>query len=184
LGVTGIREADALLRLSGNAEGLGAAFETSNEAFRENNALTEESGKFYETSAQQAKQAWAQIKDAAIDAGGAMLPVVTGIASTVSTMAGAFQSLPGPVKSALGPMMGLTAILGGSVWAGSKIVNGVANMTGALSNLGTNAGAVRGKLASTAKFLVGPWGLAIAGATIALSSYMDQQAKTAGYVDS
>src|SRR5690606_3141478 len=32
LGVTGIREADALLRLSGNAEGLGAAFETSNEA--------------------------------------------------------------------------------------------------------------------------------------------------------
>ena len=139
LGITGIREADALLRLSGNAEGLADALATSADGFEKNAALAEEAGKFYDTTGQQAKQSWAAIKDAAIDAGDSMLPVVEGIANGIAGLAGAFQELPGPVKAAVGPMLGITAILGGGTWFAAKAISGVVDMRQALSDLNATA---------------------------------------------
>src|SRR5690606_37154583 len=110
---TGIREADALLRLSGNAEGMAAAVSLANEEWEKGNALVDEAAKFFDTTGQQVKQSWAQIKDSAIDAGSAMLPVVEGVAESVAGLAGAFQDLPGSVKSVTGPLLGITAVLGG-----------------------------------------------------------------------
>lgn len=106
LGITGIREADALLRLSSNAEGLADALGESQDGWRQNIALMSEADKFYNTTGQKGKQAWAEIKDAAIDAGDALLPVVAQVLEGVGSLAGAFGSLPGPVKG------GVTAIAG------------------------------------------------------------------------
>src|SRR5690606_9304657 len=133
---TGIRESDALLRLSGNAEGLADALGVANQGFEENAALAEEAGKFYDTSAQQMKQSMAQVKDAAIDVGESMIPVVEGAAKSIAGLAQAFQQLPGPIKGAVGPMAGITAVLGGGLWFTAKAVSGVADMRQALNDLG------------------------------------------------
>lgn len=159
LGVTGVREADALLRLSGNAEGLAGALASANEGFERNNALTEESGKFYDTTAQQAKQAWAEIKDAAIDAGAAMLPVVAEVASAVGGMASAFGALPKPVQGATTGLLGITAIVGGGLWFTSRAINGVASMRQSLADLSQTAP----RAASALR------GVASAGAAIAVA---------------
>lgn len=106
LGITGIREADALLRLSGNAEGLADALGVAGEQWEKNSALADEAGKFYETSAQKVRQAWASIKDAAIDFGAVVLPIVAIAADAVGLVADAFAGLPGPVQA------GITIITG------------------------------------------------------------------------
>lgn len=150
LGVTGIREADALLRLSGNAEGLAEALDMSADGFRKNTALAEEAGKFYATSAQQVKQSWAEIKDAAIDAGAAMLPVVARAAETVGTLAGAFRALPDSTKSATSGLLGLTAVLGGGLWFTGKVVSGIADTKQALRDLGIAAEGTNGSIKNLA----------------------------------
>lgn len=151
LGVTGIREADALLRLSGNAEGLADAFATANDGFRENTALTEEAGKFYATSAQQVKQSWAEIKDAAIDVGAVMLPVVEGVATAVGGIASAFKALPGPVKGATGALMGVTAVLGSGAWFGTKVISGIADTRAAMDTLNLTMPKTAGRLGKVGK---------------------------------
>ena len=168
LGITGIREADALLRLSGNAEGLADALATSADGFEENAALAAEAGKFYDTTGQQAKQSWAAIKDAAIDAGDSMLPVVEGIAKGVAGLAGAFQELPGPVKAAVGPMLGITAILGGGTWFAAKAISGVVDMRQALSDLNATSPRAAGALGRVGRAATIA-GIAFAGAAIAES---------------
>lgn len=155
LGITGIREADALLRLSGNAERVGEAFAQSNNDFEANLALIQESDKFYDTSAQQVAQSWAQIKDSTIDAGAAMLPVVEGVAAAVGGMANAFQGLPGPVKGAVGPMLGITAILGGGLWFTAKAVAGVTAMRGAMTALSASSTTAAASLSLASKAALG-----------------------------
>jgi len=59
----------------------------------------------------------------------------------------ALGSVPGPAKSATTALLGVTAVLGSSLWVGSKIVNGIAATQGALESLGIAADTTRGKLA-------------------------------------
>lgn len=127
LGITGVREADALLRLSGNAEGLADALGMAGEEWQQNAALMAEADKFYNTTAQRGKQAWTSIKDSAIDAGDALLPVVAGIFDAVGGVADAFGSLPGPVKG------GLTAIAG-TGGAAALAIAGLVKLAGAVQD--------------------------------------------------
>ena len=65
LGITGIREADAIKRLAGalnGDSGLGKALEISNKGWRENNALTKEAAIRYQTSASKLKMAKNEIQ--------------------------------------------------------------------------------------------------------------------------
>lgn len=110
LGITGIREADALLRLSGNAQGLAEALGMASEEWARGTALTEEAAKFYGTTGQQAKQAMASIRDAAIGAGDALLPAISGMLEGVAAIADAFGSLPGPVKGTVTALTGVSGI--------------------------------------------------------------------------
>jgi len=143
LGITGIRESDALLRISGNAEGLARALDSANDGFAENQALTDESTKFYETSAQEVKKAWESIKVAAVEAGGVMLPIISETAQGVGAMARAFSKLPAPVTAGVTAMLGITAVLGGGLWFTAKAISGVATMRTNLATLGP-AGAKAG----------------------------------------
>lgn len=117
LGITGIREADSLLRLSSASGVLTGALKVGNEAFEANTALAEEAAKRYETTESKVKIAWNNIKDAAIDAGAVLLPIIAGVVESIGGVAQAFGALPGPVKgvlSVLGGVVGLAALGAGA----------------------------------------------------------------------
>lgn len=184
LGMSDVRVSQAMLSMAASGDLLTDSLELGREAWAENTALVEEAEKRYGTTASQARIAWNEIKDAGIDAGAALLPVVSTVASTVGNLANAFSALPGPVKSSLTGLAGLTAVLGGGIWAGSKLVSGVASFRGALDGLGGSATGVRGKLGGVVQMLGGPWAVALGGATVAVGLLMNEHGKAAGYVDS
>lgn len=95
----------------------------------------------------------------------------------------AYNRLGDGAKSGIAVTLGATALLGGGLFVFSKAVQSIAATRVAMTQLGVTSTAVKGKLAATAAFMVGPWGLAFAGATVLLGDHLAQQAKTAGYVD-
>ena len=118
LGITGIREADTMIRLAGASGVLGDALTEGNTAWEQNTALVAEAEKRYETAESRIRIAWNQIKDAAITAGGALLPVVADIATKVGDLASAFGDLPAPVQGGIGAMTGVAgaaALAGGGL---------------------------------------------------------------------
>ena len=68
-----------------------------------------------------------------------MVQLATGVVNV-------YNRMPGPVQAAAGALAGFTAVAGGSVWAGSKIVQFAADSRQALSDLGITATKVKGLL--------------------------------------
>nr|WP_306439967.1 phage tail tape measure protein [Brevibacterium sp. 91QC2O2] len=100
LGITGIRESDALLRLSASAGTMQDALATGNEEYAKGIALIQEAEKRYATAESRVKIAGNSIKDAAINFGDVLLPVVADAADGVAGLAQWFAKLPDPVKNA------------------------------------------------------------------------------------
>lgn len=120
LGITGIRESDALLRLSSATGVLSSAMEMGNAEFEKGTALIEEASKRYETAESRVAMAKNAFVDAGISIGAAFLPAVAEAADGVAELAGWFADLPGPVHTALG---GLAAVAGAaSLGAGSFLL--------------------------------------------------------------
>lgn len=116
LGVTGIRESDALLRLSSNAELLERAFKTGNDEFERGTALAEEAAKRYETAESKIAMAGNSIKDTAITIGGTFLPMVAGAMEAVAGFADIVGQVPAPllqIASAGAAVVGSFALLAG-----------------------------------------------------------------------
>lgn len=155
LGITGIREADALLRLSGAADTMAGSFDLATKSFDENSALSIEAQKRYDTSAAQVAIAVNNIKDAAIDFGAVALPAFANATAAVGDFAHAVGGLPDPMKSTASGMLAITAILGGGLWFTSKVVNGIAATKVALAQLNVTAAGTKTALAGTAKALGG-----------------------------
>jgi len=151
LGLTDQRLTRALLSTASAGDLLGDSLARSAEAFEDNSALTEEFDKRLNTTAAQIQISWNNIKDAGIDAGATLLPIVEQVAGSVADLAQAFGSLPGPVQKSLTGLAGITALLGGGLWFTSKVVNGVANTSQALQDLGVNAGRAQGAMRGVVK---------------------------------
>jgi TP901 family phage tail tape measure protein len=93
----------------------------------------------------------------------------------------ALGAVPGPAKSAATNLLAVTAVMGASIWAGSKVVNGIAGMKTALAQLGIEAVGTRAKLA-----LVGTGGAAAAlgiGTLVDTLSKMDSMSRSADAAD-
>jgi hypothetical protein len=108
--------------------------------------------------------------------GQALLPMATKTVEVLNDLLGIFNQLPDPVK---GLTVAVGALGAGFVLLAPKIAATKAllsDLTAGNSKLGKGLGAVGG-------FLAGPWGLAIAGATIGLGAFMDAQANTQAAVD-
>lgn len=148
LGVTGLRESDALLRLSSASGVLRDAMNQGNADFERNSALTDEAAKRYDTAEAQVSIAWNNIKDSAIDAGQAMLPVVEQIANAVNLVTDAFSGLSGPIKGALGP---IAAFSGVALLA----VGGTMKLSGAILDARTSMNALQIDAPRTSKALAG-----------------------------
>ncbi len=66
----------------------------------------------------------------------------------------AFTKLPGPIQNTAGAMLAITAITGGGLWFGSKVIQGIADTRLAMDQLGLSAGKTRLALAGIGKGLV------------------------------
>lgn len=116
LGITGIRESDALLRLSGASDVLKQALATGNEEYARGIALMEEANKRYDTAESRVRIAGNAIKDSAISFGDVFLPAVAEAADGVAGFANWVSDLPGPVKELglnLGGLAGAAGLAGG-----------------------------------------------------------------------
>jgi TP901 family phage tail tape measure protein len=80
---------------------------------------------------------------------GPLRDLVQGLTDAVN----AFNDLPGPAKSAATALLGITAVTGGALWFGSKVLKGVAETRVALSGLGVEAVHTRAALAGIGKGL-------------------------------
>lgn len=116
LGVTGIRESDALLRLSSASDVLTDSIAQGNREFEANNALTLEAAKRYETTEARMAMARNSINDAAITLGETFLPALANAADGVANLATWIGNLPAPLLNAsagLGAVVGATALAAG-----------------------------------------------------------------------
>lgn len=129
LGITGIRESDALLRLSGASEVLTEALAMGNEEYEKGNALAMEAAKRYETTESKIRIAGNSIKDAAIDIGGTFMPMVATASEGIAEFAELVSKIPDPIMQAGSAIAGIggAAVLavGGAMLLLPKIVQTV-----------------------------------------------------------
>ena len=188
LGITGIREADAIKRLAGalnGDSGLGKALEISNKGWKENNALTKEAAIRYQTSASKLKIAKNEIQKMAIEMGSQLLPKLAQaltaskpLVNSLGNMMLWFSKLPtavqlatlgfGPFMSVLGRMTtgigsGVKAIGSFVKWVGkmstAKSVGDMIKLSTSIAGVGTQAA----KAGSMATLLTNPY---VAGAAL------------------
>ncbi|WP_197408443.1 hypothetical protein, partial [Kocuria rhizophila] len=197
LGITGIREADALLRLSSAAGIMGDAMAQGNVEFEANNALLEEADKRYSTTESKIKAAWSSIQDAAITAGGVLLPIVAGIADGAAGIATAFSKIPAPVAGALTVMTGFLGVGALVAGVGMKMIGSFTStvgglralglefpgLTGKMEKFGNAAPGIAKKFAKFAGAAIAIGAVTVAIAKLAEASYMSQIDDGMGRVD-
>ena len=188
LGITGIREADAIKRLAGalnGDSGLGKALDIANKGWKENNALTKEASIRYQTSASKLKMAKNEIQKMAIEMGSQLLPKLAQaltaskpLINSLGNMMLWFSKLPtavqlatlgfGPFMSVLGRMTtgigsGVKAIGSFVKWVGkmstAKSVGDMIKLSTSIAGVGTQAA----KAGSMATLLTNPY---VAGAAL------------------
>lgn len=181
LGITGIRESDALLRLSAASEQgadgmslLAGAVEMGNEAYSENIALTEEAANRYETTESRLAMMRNAFVDLGIDLGASVAPALAGIADNVSFLIGRFQELPDFAKSALGMGAGVGGMALLAVGGLGKAITSVSDLRLAMQNLGiaTMDTSKKMKLLGVGSAV----GLAITGLALALGHFVNEAA--------
>lgn len=122
--ISGLREADAFLRLAGNSELLGKAIDSSNQGWNENKALLEEVEKRYETFESKLQILKNQVIDIGIEFGGPLMDALSvvldalqPVLKTVGDLATKFSEASpntqkmiialGTIAIALGPVVGI-----------------------------------------------------------------------------
>lgn len=188
LGVTGIREADAMKRLSGALDGdsgLGKALEIANKGWKENTALTKEASIRYQTSASKIQMAKNEIQKMAIEMGAQLLPRLAEVlqhskpvVKTLGDMMLWFSKLPPTVQLAvlgMGPFLSVLGRLTTGAGAGVKSIGTLIQWLGKIrtgkavadvAKLGTEIAGVGTKAVNTgsmASMLTNPY---VAGAAL------------------
>jgi TP901 family phage tail tape measure protein len=108
------------------------------------------------------------LETALIGAGSGSQAPLRSLVQNIDDVVNAFNDAPPAIQGLTTKLLGLTAITGGALWFGSKVINGIASTKTALGQLGVSAGVTRGMLASIGK------GLQFAAIGIAVSALTDQ----------
>jgi TP901 family phage tail tape measure protein len=129
MGITEIRQRDALLRLVGAGDLLTDQLAIGNEAWEENIALQKEVDKRYGTTESKLKIMRNNFNDVLRILGEKFIPVLADMAEGLVPVAewlgglvDKFMALPGPVKAAIGIFVGVLAVLGPVLLIGSQVV--------------------------------------------------------------
>lgn len=146
LGITGIREADAIKRLAGalnGDSGLGKALDIANKGWKENNALTKEAAIRYQTSASKLKMAKNEIQKMAIEMGSQLLPKLAQaltaskpLVNSLGNMMLWFSKLPTAVQLAtlgFGPFMSVLGRMTTGIGSGVKAIGSFVKWVGKMS---------------------------------------------------
>ncbi len=157
LGITGVREADAIRRLASSGTNLVDQLTLAEAAIKGQDALLNEYSKRAATTEAQVTVAWNNIRDSAITAGTSMLPIVQQAAQGVATLAQAFGSMsPDQQKfavTAAAATAGLALFVGGGMKAIGMARDLKDNLTGLGVNMGKVSDRARGFGASLSKAL-------------------------------
>lgn len=201
LGITEIRMRDALLRASAASDMFTGAMDDGNTAFDENNALAAEAAQRYATVESQLQVMSNRVSDAAISFGQVFLPAVSAASDGIGDMADFLGALDPKMQGAIATvaLLGGGVALAGGVFllalpkiAAFQVSLGILS-TSSMPAVATSATAMMAAttrattaMAAGAKFLTGPWGLAIAASAVGvgvLVTYLDSLKDSASEVE-
>lgn len=152
--INGIREADAMLRLSGNSKLLGQALDNSSQAWKENTALTNEAETRYATTESQIKMLKNELVDMGITFGGPViqairdaLKAIEPFIQKIAQMSQAFSEADPKTQQMILKMLGFAAAIGPV----SKLLGGLFTIVGKSSTLLGGMAKAIGKVSGTAR---------------------------------
>ncbi|MDD7930066.1 phage tail tape measure protein [Microbacterium thalli] len=194
LGFRSSEEQRVLLQLKGAGDLLAESLDLQAVAWEQNTALAEEAEKRYATTEARLQVMANRVNEAAIEYGDVFLPAVQAAAEVVGQLALGFAQLPQPIQTTIavtGALVGVVGLTGGAfLLAVPKIAEfrialaTLSNSTmpavaGAANGITTAVGKTATGLSAAARFMTGPWGLALAAAGVAAVALQQQLEKLA-----
>mgnify|MGYP001443398732 CR=1 FL=1 len=162
VGITGIREADAVLRLAGASDVLSGAVDMSTKAWDENTALSDEAAQRYETMASKLAILKNTLIDAGISIGHALIPAIGKVTEFIQNLVEKFNGLSEGTKqfiaisaavvSALMLIVGPILLLIGFM---PQLIAGFTAVTTVISSLGAAFTFITGPIGITIAAIVG-----------------------------
>ncbi len=128
LGITEIRQSQAMGALAQSSEVLARALGVSKSAWNENTAMATEAEKRYATLKSQLSQTWETVKQAGNELGQAFTPILTNVLKGVKKVANAFINLDDSTKQNIATLLSITA----AAYPVSKAFSKVTGATGKL----------------------------------------------------
>ncbi|MEV4096976.1 phage tail tape measure protein [Streptosporangium saharense] len=182
LGFSEIEVRDALLRTAQAGSLVTDSLRLGEQAWTDNSALVEEAAKRYATTASKMQVAQNNVTDLGITIGETFIPVLGEVAEHTSDWMALLQGLPEPVKAAGGVVGGLAGVVTLAGGAAMIAVPKMVDFTKTLEGMGPRGAAMASRLSAVGSFLTGPWGAALAAATVLTVAFADMQAEAAGRV--
>jgi hypothetical protein len=121
------------------------------------------------------KIAQATFKDAAAELGEHLLPMYGSAVNVVSDLVSSFAELPDGAQKAILGFGGIAAAAGPALVGTGAVLRSIQSITEASPRVGA-------ALSATSSFLMGPWGIALGVATVALGAFVVRSAEAAGKV--
>ena len=135
LGMSGIRQKNALLSLATSGDLLSNSLKTATLAWSENTALANEAARRYETTESRMKMAANTATQAAASIGEALLPALAGLADGTAKVTAAFTGLPGPFKAVIAYGAAFAGVGLLAVGGAMKLASGLVELKGNVTTL-------------------------------------------------
>ena len=129
LGITSIRQSQAMGALAQSSDVLNQAIDTSNSAWASNTAMVNEAEKRYSTLKSQLSQTWEAIKQAGNELGQSLAPMLGNILEVVKDLAMGFTNLSDGTKEGIAKMLLFTTAISPMLKVTSKVTGGLKEMT-------------------------------------------------------
>lgn len=140
LGITEVRQRDALLRLASAQGLLNETLGTGASAFSANTALTEIANRRYATTAAQLAILKNQFFAVAVEVGDGLLPVMKLLVSILSAVATGLTAIPSPMRNVYAIGIGLIGIIGGLIAVITFVIPRMQAAAAALREMGVAGG--------------------------------------------
>lgn len=138
LGITGIRESDAVRRLASSGKNLADSLSLAKTSIQSQSAIMNEYAARAATTESRVKIAWNNIVDSAITAGSTLLPMISQLASGMAGFAQTLGSMPQGAQqfATIGTAVaaGLLLVGGGAI----KAITGLVTLKTSLASLGVS----------------------------------------------
>lgn len=178
LGITEIRQRDALLRLASAQGLLTQTLEKGAQSWQDNSALAEISARIYNTASAQIKELKNQVFLLGSSIGDALLPALKVVVGFISTLVVGFEAMPGPMKFATALLFSFVGILAAAAAVITFFIGRIQAANVALKALTANS-----LVASTAVTILqrslGPLAFLLTAAAVTMSVFGARQKSTA-----